>query len=83
MRSFVRILIAIVFVCVMAAAGPGALWILGAEATWLSWLPTDSLVVGIHDEFWRQMALGLVNGVVLTVIALTSVVVWQKRSGTV
>ena len=83
MRSIIGLFVVVVFVCAVAAVGPGALWLLGAETTWLSWLPTDSLVVSISDEFWRQMALGLVNGTVLAVVALTSVVVWKKRSVTV
>ena len=80
MRFLTRAFFAIVVVCAVLASGPGVLWLLGAESTWLSWLPTDLLTSGIQDEFWRHMALGLVNGVVLAFVALASIITWQKRS---
>lgn len=80
MSLLIRTFAVAVVLIAMVAAGPGALWLLGAEASWLSWLPTDSLVIGVQDAFWQQLARGFVNGLVLVVLAAITFAAWPKQS---
>lgn len=80
MSALIRTFTVAVILIAVVAAGPGALWLLGAEGSWLSWLPTDALVIGVQDPFWHQLARGLVNGIVLVIVTAISFAAWQKRS---
>jgi hypothetical protein len=74
-------MVAIVTVLAFLTITPELLWLLSADGPWLSWLPTDRLVAGLEEEFWRRMALGMFNCILLAGIATAVVLAWQKWDG--